>query len=86
VLARDSRKGESPILAEEGLLDTSIAPMDNAFPPMKLPEEVRKFFAKHGSVGGKKRSAGMSLERRREIARNASKARWSKAKKSKKAK
>lgn len=83
MLARDSRKGEGLISAEEGFLDTSLAPMDNARHQMKLPEEVRKFFAKHGSIGGKKRSQAMSQERRREIARNASKARWSKAKKSK---
>jgi hypothetical protein len=45
---------------------------------MKLPDEIREFFAKQGSIGGKKRTRQLSPERRAEIARKAATARWAK--------
>jgi hypothetical protein len=45
---------------------------------MKLPDDVKEFFRKQGKIGAKKRSANLSPERRREIARLASEARWAK--------
>jgi hypothetical protein len=44
---------------------------------MKLPEEIREFFRKQGSIGGKKRKANLSAEERHDIARRAAIARWS---------
>jgi hypothetical protein len=45
---------------------------------MKLPDEIREFFRKQGSIGGKKRNRILSVEQRKEIARKAAQARWSK--------
>jgi hypothetical protein len=52
---------------------------------MKLPEDVREFFRRTGKIGAEKRHAGMSPERRREVARMAANARWAKASSKKKA-
>jgi len=54
--------------------------MNNTGETMKLPEDIRRFFAAQGSIGGKKRSANLSPERRREIARKAISTRWAKKK------
>jgi hypothetical protein len=43
---------------------------------MKMPAHVKEFFQKQGKVGGKKRSAKLSPERRKEIAQRVAKARW----------
>ena len=43
---------------------------------MELPEDVKEYFRKQGRIGAKKRSANLSPERRKEIARIASEARW----------
>lgn len=43
---------------------------------MKLPENVRKAFARHGRKGGRARAAGMSAEARRAVAQQAATARW----------
>jgi len=51
---------------------------------MKLPEDVREFFRRTGKIGAEKRHAGMSPERRREVARMAANARWAKVKRKKK--
>lgn len=45
---------------------------------MKMPAHVKEFFQKQGKIGGKKRSASLSPERRKEIARRAAEARWAK--------
>ena len=48
----------------------------------KLPPEIREYFAKMGSAGGKLggriRAASMTPERRKEIALKAAHARWGK--------
>jgi hypothetical protein len=49
---------------------------------MKLPENVREYFAKQGRIGAAKRTATLTPERRQEIARIAAEARWKKAKES----
>jgi hypothetical protein len=43
---------------------------------VKLPEELRKQFVRHGREGGKTRAARMSLEARRATARRAASSRW----------
>lgn len=43
---------------------------------MKMPAHVKEFFQKQGKIGGMKRSANLSPERRKEIARRAAEARW----------
>jgi hypothetical protein len=45
---------------------------------MKLPPNIQEFFKKSGAKGGRARSKSLSAKRRREIASNASKARWEK--------
>jgi hypothetical protein len=45
----------------------------------KLSEEIREYFRKQGSIGGKKRSESLTAEQRRELARKAVQARWAKA-------
>lgn len=45
---------------------------------MGLSKEAREYFAKEGRRGGKIRAKNTSPERRKEIARKAAKARWSK--------
>jgi hypothetical protein len=45
----------------------------------KLPDDVIKFFAEQGRVGGKTRSRNLTKKQRSEIARKASQARWNKA-------
>ena len=45
---------------------------------MKLPDEIREFSRKQGSIGGKKRKRVLSPEERTESARKAAQARWSK--------
>lgn len=46
---------------------------------MRLPEEIRQAFARHGRRGGKARAARMSPEARRAVARQAATRRWIKA-------
>jgi hypothetical protein len=48
---------------------------------VKLPEDVKEFFRKQGKIGARKRTANLSPERRKEIARQAAKARWAVAEK-----
>ena len=43
---------------------------------MKLPEEIRQAFVRHGRRGGKARAAQMSPEARRAVARQAATTRW----------
>ena len=43
---------------------------------MKLPEEIREEFRRHGRAGGRARAARMSPERRKLIAQRAAAARW----------
>jgi len=43
---------------------------------MKLPDDVREFFRKQGSIGGKRKNAKLSAEERSEAARHAAAARW----------
>ncbi len=45
---------------------------------MKLPEHIREFFRRQGSIGGKKRNAQLSSEERSEVGRKAAQARWAK--------
>jgi hypothetical protein len=51
-------------------------------PKKKLPDDIRLYFAKMGSqggkIGGKRRAESLSPERRREIAQKAIAARWAK--------
>jgi general stress protein YciG len=47
-------------------------------------DRIRKFIQELGRQGGKKRSQNLTPERRREIARKAALARWSKSSKKKK--
>ena len=47
-----------------------------------MPAVVRRFYAKMGRKGGKARARKLSKARRREIAEQASRARWGPAKKS----
>lgn len=49
---------------------------------MKLPEDIREYFAKQGRIGAAKRKANLTPERRQEIARLAAQTRWKKAKES----
>jgi len=51
---------------------------------MKMPEDVLEFFRRTGRIGVRKRNAGLSPERRSEIARIAANARWAKPKTGKK--
>jgi hypothetical protein len=51
---------------------------------MKLPDDIREFFRRTGRIGARKRHAGLSPERRSEIARIAANARWAKSKTGKK--
>jgi hypothetical protein len=46
----------------------------------KLSEEIREYFRKQGSIGGKKRSDSLTAEQRSELARKAVQARWARAK------
>jgi hypothetical protein len=46
---------------------------------MKLPDEIRAFFRKQGKIGAAKRHAGMTPERRSEVARLAAETRWARA-------
>jgi hypothetical protein len=43
---------------------------------MDMPDDVREFFRKQGSIGGKRRMKKLSAEERTEIARNAAQKRW----------
>jgi hypothetical protein len=43
---------------------------------MRLPEDIRKRFARYGRKGGKTRAAHLSVEARRAAARRAASARW----------
>jgi len=43
---------------------------------MKLPDDIRELFRRQGSIGGKKRNAGLTPEQRSEIGRRAAQARW----------
>ena len=53
---------------------------------LDLPDEIREFFRRKGKLGAKRRQQVLSPEKRREIARIAAQARWSKQQPSKKAK
>ena len=53
---------------------------------LDLPDEIREFFRRKGKLGAKRRQQVLSPEKRREIARIAAQARWSKQLPSKKAK
>jgi hypothetical protein len=43
---------------------------------MDMPDDVREFFRKQGSIGGKRRMKKLSAQERTEIARNAAQRRW----------
>jgi hypothetical protein len=43
---------------------------------MEMPDEVREFFRKQGSIGGKRRMRKLSPQERTEIARKAATSRW----------
>lgn len=43
---------------------------------MDIPENVREFFRKQGSIGGKRRTKKLSPQERTEIARKAAASRW----------
>lgn len=43
---------------------------------MKLPDDVRAYFQKQGSIGARKRAANLTPERRSEIATIAAETRW----------
>jgi hypothetical protein len=45
-------------------------------PVMRLPEEIRQAFVRHGRRGGKTRAARMKPEARRAVARRAAASRW----------
>jgi hypothetical protein len=45
-------------------------------PTMRLPEEIRQAFARHGRRGGKARAARMNPEARRAVAQRAAASRW----------
>jgi hypothetical protein len=53
-------------------------------PKKKLPKEIRDYFKKKGSQGGKiggpKRMESMTVEQRRDLAKKAAAARWGKKK------
>ena len=49
---------------------------------MELPDDVREFFRKQGKIGAAKRMVVLTPEQRQEIARNAVRQRWAKAKRS----
>lgn len=52
---------------------------------MDMPDDVREFFRKQGSIGGKRRMKKLSAEERTEIARKAAESRWAnKAKRNRK--
>jgi hypothetical protein len=50
-------------------------------PSKDFAEQLREYGRAMGKLGGKKRSENLTPERRREIARKAAMARWTKAKK-----
>ena len=85
MLARDYHDGRTQDSEPSNSLDLSLPPSDNAQPPMKLPEQVRQYFVEQGRIGGKKRKQNLTPEQRSASARHASVARWTKTKKSKKA-
>jgi len=43
---------------------------------MDIPDNVRDFFRKQGSIGGKRRMKRLSPQERTEIARKAAQSRW----------
>jgi general stress protein YciG len=45
---------------------------------MKIPDNVKEYFREQGRIGGEKRNASLTPERRQEIARAAARARWAK--------
>lgn len=47
---------------------------------MKLPEDVKNYFKMQGSLGGKKSSARLTVDQRKERAKKAIMARWNKQK------
>ncbi len=53
---------------------------------VKLPEDIREYFRKQGKIGAAKRMVVLTPEQRREIARNAVRQRWARAKQRAKAK
>ncbi|MGZ6423676.1 MAG: hypothetical protein ACXWSR_22295 [Bdellovibrionota bacterium] len=53
---------------------------------MKLPDDIREFFRKQGTIGGKSRAKNMTADERSEASRTAVQARWAKEKKSAKPK
>lgn len=48
---------------------------------MKLPKQVSEFFKKSGAQGGRRRAKALTSEQRKEIAKKAAKARWTKKRK-----
>jgi hypothetical protein len=48
---------------------------------MALSKEAREYFRKEGAIGGRIRARNTTPQRRKEIARKAAQARWSKEKK-----
>lgn len=50
-------------------------------PSVTTKAEIRDYFAKFGKQGGKARAKNMTPEQRKQAARKAVEARWSKAKK-----
>jgi len=44
--------------------------------PVDMPDDLREFFRKQGSIGGKRRMKRLSPRERTEIARKAAQSRW----------
>jgi hypothetical protein len=65
---------EPPISMGKGCLQ--CLPPKHRILPVKIPEEVRQAFVRHGRRGGKVRAARMTPEARRAVARQAATSRW----------
>jgi hypothetical protein len=82
-MRKGSRKKEDEIQAARRVVDTIIAKTEADAPeeaPIEITPEMRAAAAAFGRIGGKiggpKRAAKLTLERRSEIAKKAAAARW----------
>jgi hypothetical protein len=73
-MSKPPKRPRDPNQLAKLITDIATGDQSDALPPAK--DEAA---AAHGARGGKTRAAGMSAERRSEIARNAAQKRWNKA-------
>jgi hypothetical protein len=80
--ATKPRKREDEAQAAVRVMETIAAKHEAPEPEIKITDEMRAAAAAFGriggKIGGKRRADKLSTERKREIARQAAKARWTK--------